>query len=174
MTRPRLLLGEYRSLIAVLVPPVAFVACLLLVLDEPRFRFLASPRNWPWELWLIVVAGLVATVGGVLDWRFHRRGDVRLPPKESRSEFLALACGGIPLFALMAAASTLEKPLPLLLPVIVVALVTATLICYDEFVFHRRRCGAYETRLHRMLVFGNALAWLAWSHWCFVRGAESA
>ena len=57
----------------------------------------------------------------------------------------------------------------LLLPIIVVALFTATLICYDEFVFHRKRCGVYETLLHRLLVFGNGVAWLAWMHWCFVR-----
>jgi hypothetical protein len=43
------------------------------------------------------------------------------------------------------------------------------MICYDEFVFHRKRCGRYETMLHRLLVFGNGIAWLAWMHWCFVR-----
>jgi hypothetical protein len=39
---------------------------------------------------------------------------------------------------------------------------------YDEFVFHRR-CGRFETFTHRLLTCGNGLAFLAWTHWCFVR-----
>jgi hypothetical protein len=42
------------------------------------------------------------------------------------------------------------------------------MICYDEFVFHRR-CRRFETFTHRLLTCGNGLAFLAWSHWCFVR-----
>ena len=45
------------------------------------------------------------------------------------------------------------------------------MICYDEFVFHRRACGLYETILHRVLVLGNGTALLVWMHWCFVREA---
>jgi hypothetical protein len=42
------------------------------------------------------------------------------------------------------------------------------MICYDEFVFHRR-CGWFESFTHRLLTCGNGLAFLAWAHWCFVR-----
>ena len=41
---------------------------------------------------------------------------------------------------------------------LLVALFTTVCICWDEFVFHRARCGPYETALHRALVFGNGLA----------------
>ena len=88
---------------------------------------------------------------------------------EHQSELAALAGGGVPLFGLMTAASIVPRPQVLLLPVLVVVLFTTVMICYDEFVFHRKRCGAYETLLHRLLVFGNGIAWLAWMHWCFVR-----
>src|SRR6185436_8941480 len=80
---------------------------------------------------------------------------------EHHSELLALGTGGL-LFALMAAASVVRRPAVLLIPVIVVVLATATMICYDEFVYHRKRCGRYETALHRLLVLGNGVAWLAW------------
>ena len=71
---------------------------------------------------------------------------------------------------LMAAASVVPRPQLLLIPVLLVVLFTAVVISYDEFVFHRKRCGTYDTVLHRLLVFGNGIAWLAWMHWCFVRG----
>jgi hypothetical protein len=88
--------------------------------------------------------------------------------KERNCELLALAGGGVPMFVLMSAASLGQQPARFLVPVIVVLLFTVTLICYDEFIFHRRRCRRMETVLHRLLVFGNGAAWLAWAHWCFV------
>ena len=91
--------------------------------------------------------------------------------KERRSELLALAGGGVPLFVLMALASVAARPHLFLLPVIAVLIFTAVLIAYDEFVFHRRRCGRRETVFHRVLVFGHATAFFAWAHFCFVRGA---
>jgi predicted membrane protein len=69
----------------------------------------------------------------------------------------------------MAAASVISNPTPLLLPILVVALYTTVMICHDEFRFHTR-CGRFESLTHRLLVFGNGIAWLAWMHWCFVRG----
>jgi hypothetical protein len=87
---------------------------------------------------------------------------------------LALACGGVPLFVLMSATSVIHRPNVLLLPIIIIAIFTTALICYDEFVFHRKRCGRFETLTHRALVFGNAIAWLAWMNWCFVRGGAYA
>jgi hypothetical protein len=162
--------GFSPTLAALFLPGALFGLGLLLVRDQPRFAWLSSLSLYPWELWVILVSGLVATTAGVLDWRYHRSGRTVVGAAEHRSELLALAAGGVPLFVLMAVASVLPRPRVLLLPILVIVLFTAALICYDEFVFHRKRCGAYETLLHRLLVFGNGLAWLAWTHWCFVRG----
>jgi hypothetical protein len=159
------------TLIALFLPGALFAAGLLLVRGQARFRWLADVALYPWEFWAVALCGCVATAAGVADWLYHRSGKTTVGAAEHRSELLALALGGGPLFGLMAAASVVERPAALLVPVIVVALATAVLICYDEFVFHRRRCGPYETVLHRLLVLGNAAAWLAWVHWCFVRGA---
>ena len=157
------------TLLALFVPGVLFGLGLYLVSGDPRFAWLAHPGAYPWELWGIAGCGSVATVAGFLDYRFHRSGRTTIGRPEHHSELVALAGGGIPLFVLMALASLLARPAVLLLPILVVVLFTTVLICYDEFVFHRKRCGHYETILHRLLVFGNALAWLAWTHWCFVR-----
>jgi hypothetical protein len=158
------------SLLAVLVPGGLFVLGLGLMRDDPRFGWLADVAQYPWEFWVIAVCGLAASWAGVADWRFHRSGQAFIGRKEHQSELLALAAGGLPLFVLMAWASLMTEPRWLLLPILVVVLFTVVLICYDEFVFHRKRCGRYETCLHRILVFGNGLAWLAWMSWCFVRG----
>ncbi len=159
------------ALLALVLPGLLFGLGLLLVRDHPRFAWLASVGLYPWEFWVLLTSGAVATVAGWLDWRYHRSGKTAVGGAEHRSELVALAGGGLPLFVLMAAASVVPRPQPLLIPVIVVVLFTAVMICYDEFVFHRKRCGRYETLLHRLLVFGNGLAWLAWVHWCFVREA---
>jgi hypothetical protein len=74
-------------------------------------------------------------------------------------------------FALMAAASLHPRPAGFLVPVFLLVIVTVVLISYDEFVFHRR-CGRLESLFHRQLTLGNALAFLAWVHWCFVRGGS--
>jgi hypothetical protein len=161
--------GNPLTLIALFVPGVLFVVGLFLLRDHPRLRWLQSVGEYPWELWVIAACGCVATAAGVADWRYHRSGKTVVGRKEHQSELAALGVGGVPLFVLMAFASVMAHPGPLLIPVIVVALFTAVLICYDEFVFHRKRCGRYETLLHRLLVLGNTLAWLAWTHWCFVR-----
>jgi hypothetical protein len=158
------------TLLALFLPGVLFGLGLLLVRDRPGFFWLSSAAAYPWEFWAVLASGVVATAAGVLDWCYHRSGRTVVGAAEHRSELAALAGGGVPLFVLMAAASVLPRPQPLLLPILAVVLLTAALICYDEFVFHRKRCGAYETTLHRLLVFGNGLAWLAWMHWCFVRG----
>jgi hypothetical protein len=104
------------------------------------------------------------------DWFLHRSGLTAVGKAEHRSHVAALAGGGVPLFLLMAAASVIARPQRLLLPILLVVLYTTVLICYDEFVYHRRRCKPLETLTHRLLVFGNGLAWTAWMHWCFVGG----
>jgi hypothetical protein len=168
---PRALGGRLPlTLLALFLPAALFGLGLLLVREHPRFAWLSSLALYPWEFWVLLTSGLVATAAGVLDWRYHRSGKTAVGRREHSLELTALAGGGLPLFALMGAASVVSRPLLLLIPVLVVVLWTAVLICYDEFVFHRKRCGTYETILHRLLVFGNGIAWLAWSHWCFVRG----
>ena len=156
------------ALVAMLVPAVAFPLALVLVRDDPRFDWLADVRAYPWELWAVAACGTAATIGGVLDWRFHRSGATVVGRKEHRAHLLALAGGGMPLFALMAAASVSSPPAQFLVPVLMVLIYTVVAICHDEFVFHRR-CGRYETVAHRLLTCGNGLAFLAWAHWCFVR-----
>ena len=71
-------------------------------------------------------------------------------------------------FGLMAVA-TWTHSLSLLLPVVAQTVFIAVLVVYDEVRFHTHRCGTYETLLHRVLVFGQAGALLAWMHLCFVR-----
>ena len=159
------------SLAALCVPATAFPAGLLWLGSRGHVGWLLVPRLWPWELWAIGICGGAALLGGLGDWVFHRWvAKCMIGRAERRCELLALAGGGVPMCGLMAAASVSVRPQTWLLPVLVVLLYTTALICYDEFVYHRRRCRKLETRLHRVLVFGNCLAWLAWAHWCFVRG----
>jgi len=157
------------TLLALFVPGGLFGLGLYLMRGDSRFAWLAHPWEYPWEFWGIAVCGTIATAAGILDYRYHRSGRTAIGGPEHHSELVALAGGGVPLFVLMALASLLDRPTVLLLPILVVVLFTTVMICYDEFVFHRKRCGSYETMLHRLLVFGNGLAWLAWTHWCFVR-----
>jgi H+/Cl- antiporter ClcA len=147
------------TLLALFAPGVLFAVGLYLARDLPRYRWLRDPSRYPWELWMVAVCGIVATLAGVGDWCFHRAGGRIVSATESKYELLALAGGGFPLFVLMAFASVAT---------IVVGLFTAVVICFDQLLFHRR-CSAYERRLHYALIFGNAAAWLAWCHWCYVR-----
>jgi hypothetical protein len=156
------------ALVAMLVPAVAFPLGLVLLRDHPRFVWLGDVRAYPWELWAVAACGTAATLGGLLDWRFHRSGATVVGRREHRAHVLALGGGGVPLFALMAAASLSPRPAALLVPVLVILIFTVVVIAYDEFVFHRR-CGRFETFAHRLLTCGNGLAFLAWAHWCFVR-----
>lgn len=158
------------ALVAMLVPAVLCPLGLFLLRNDPRFAWLADFRRYPWELWALAGCGTVATIGGTLDWLFHRSGETTVGRREHRAHLLALAGGGIPLFVLMALASVSPRPSRFLVPVLVVLIFTVVLICYDEFVFHRR-CGRFEVLTHRLLTFGNGLAFLAWAHWCFAGGA---
>jgi hypothetical protein len=143
------------------------------VRSRPDFAWVMQGQ-WPWQLWILTASGTAATLAGIGDWLYHRLvAKCAISPKERRCELLALSCGGVPVFLMMLAASVSSAPLQWLLPVLVAVLFTTALICYDEFIFHRKRCQKFETRLHRVLVFGNATAWLAWAHWCFVERVQA-
>ncbi len=173
----RRLKSSWRSLVALFAPGVAFAVGLgwLAGRGGETWSWLNRATTWPWELWTIAVAGVLATLAGVADWAWHRwAAGCVVGPAERRCELLALAGGGGPLFVFMALASVSARPQVWLLPAVVTVVATTAMICYDEFVFHRRRCRRVETILHRVLVFGQGAAWLAWAHWCFVRGGVRA
>lgn len=169
----RLRKASYHSLVALFVPALGMAVAMWLAKDHADLRWIAEWR-WPWQFWVLLVAGTAATLAGLGDWLFHRLvAKCLISRKERRCELLALAGGGVPVFVMMLAASVSANPLQWLLPVMIGVLVTTALICYDEFIFHRKRCQKLETRLHRVLVFGNGIAWLAWAHWCFVERAQA-
>jgi hypothetical protein len=160
---------SFFSLGLLFAPGVGLVAALWVLKDlHPHFAWFRDPLRYPWEFWGIVLFGLTATAGGAGDWLFHKVY-VTVGPREHHSHMLALGAGGV-VFLFMAIASWVDQPLPWLIPVLVALLVTVTLICYDEFAFHVRRCKPFETLLHRLLVLGNGAAFLCWMHWVFVAG----
>ena len=170
VNKKQLRLSDYKSLLAMLLPPLGFF-CMLLALSklDSRYAFLIRPAEYPAELVLMILFGSIATAGGIADWAFHRIY-VTAGPNERHAHWMVLGTGGVPLFILMSLASLSDSAVNFLIPTIVVSLYTAVLICYDEFMFHWKRCCKLETLFHRMLVFGNTIAWLSWMHWCFVRG----
>lgn len=154
------------ALVSMLAPAALFPLGLFLLREDSRFAWLGDLQAYPWEFWVIVVCGAAATLGGTLDWLFHRSGETVVGKQEHRAHLLALAGGGIPLFGLMALASLSSRPGLFLIPVLVVLIYTVVMVSYDEFIFHRR-CGRFEIFTHRLLTFGNGLAFLAWAHWTF-------
>ncbi|WP_243651117.1 hypothetical protein [Hymenobacter gummosus] len=167
--RPVSGLRNYLSLLLLFVPAVAFGALLLLTPGlAQRLHLQAAFPFVPWQFWVVLLAGAAATYGGVADWRYHRNPlHLKLPAKERDAEALALGAGGVPMFGLMWLAMLSPQPSRYLVPIVVVLIYTVVAICYDEFVFHRKRCGPEETAYHRLLVFGNGLAWLAWFHFIY-------
>jgi hypothetical protein len=162
------IIRPYLSLILLFAPPFLALILLWFFRNEPFLRMRNEFPFLPWQFILMGFAGTIATIGGVLDWRFHRNPlKLQLSKKERDAEAAALGLGGLPMFFLMSAAMTGEKPTNYLVPILVVLIYTIVMICYDEFVFHIHRCGKTETLYHRMLVFGNAVAWLAWFHFIF-------
>jgi hypothetical protein len=155
----------YRSLALLFVPGVLFVVLWWWYRDHP-----AMPAGLPWQFVVMGLAGVIATVGGVLDWRFHRDPlRLQLSKKERDAEAAALGLGGVPMFVVMWLSMLSAQPTQYLLPIVLLLMYTVAAICYDEFVFHRNRCGKTETLYHRLLVWGNGTAWLAWFHLIFYR-----
>ncbi|MFD1468640.1 hypothetical protein ACFQ48_10425 [Hymenobacter caeli] len=162
------LFRPYVSLVLLLVPPGLFGLLLLLFQDNARLRLGGGFPYLPWQFLVVGAAGTVATLGGVLDWRYHRSPlHLKIPKKERDAEAAALGLGGVPMFVLMGLATLHGNPTAWLIPIVVVLVYTVVAISYDEFVFHRKRCGPVENTYHRMLVFGNGTAWLAWFHFIY-------
>lgn len=160
----------YVSLVLLFVPPVLFGLLLVVFHGSDQLRFTRELPYLPWQFLVMGVAGAVATVGGVLDWRYHRNPlNMKIPKKERDAEAAALGLGGVPMFVLMWLAMMHSSPSTWLIPILLVLIYTVVAISYDEFVFHIKRCGPLETVYHRMLVFGNGAAWLAWFHFIFCR-----
>ncbi len=160
---------SWANLLASFVPGAGFAFGACCLARTERFAWLQRPAMYPWELWVVAVAGLTATTAGVLDWRYHRRTGVVVGVNERRAEFLALGLGGVPLFLLLALATVSTKPRAWLVPIFVAMLATTWLVAFDEFAFHRKRCKGIEPALHTTLLLGHAVAALAWVHLVFVR-----
>ena len=159
---------DYLSLILLFIPAVLFGVLLLRYRNDLRLRISAHFPYVSWQFYAITLFGIIATIGGVLDWKFHRNPlNMKIPKKERSAEALALGTGGIPLFLLMWFAMLSPHPANYLVPIVIVLVYTVVEISYDEFVFHIKRCGKRENRYHRMLVFGNGLAWISWFHFIY-------
>ncbi|MES2774077.1 MAG: hypothetical protein V4722_07825 [Bacteroidota bacterium] len=161
---------QYLSLILLFAPAVLFGLLIFLFRDHSKLQLSDHLPFVPWQFIVIVIFGLIATAGGVLDWRYHRNPlNMKIPKKERDAEAAALGLGGLPMFVLMWLAMISGHPTHYLIPILVVLIYTVVAISYDEFVFHIKRCKKKENRYHRMLVFGNGLAWMSWFHFIYCK-----
>ena len=158
------------GLTALLLPGAAFVWGLARVSGLPGYVDLSDWRSVPWSLWIIGVCGTLGTVAGLLDLHYHVTGKRVVSKRERYGELIALGFGGTPLFVWMMVASWTSRPSPFLTPILILAMFTVAMVSLDEFVYHRRACTRYEATLHKVLVFGNAGAFLAWFQWIACRG----
>lgn len=161
---------SFLGLTTLLLPGAGFLWGLMQVSGRPGYVDLSDWHTVPLHLWIIGACGTIATIAGLLDFQYHLTGRRVVSRRERHGELIALGLGGAPLFALMMAASWASEPHRFLTPILILALFTVTMICLDEFVYHRRACTRYEATLHRTLVFGNGAAFLAWFQWIVSRG----
>ena len=161
---------SYLSLILLFIPAMLFGVLLFINKDNAKLQIVDVFPYLPWQFIIIIFFGSIATIGGVLDWRFHRNPlNMKIPKKERDAEAMALGFGGLPMFILMWLAMMSSGSSNYLIPILIVLIYAVVAISYDEFVFHIKRCGKIENRYHRMLVFGNGFAWLAWFHFIYYR-----
>lgn len=161
---------HYLSLILLFLPAALFGVLIFLFRHHPQLHLNNNFPYLPWQFFMIALFGMVATIGGVLDWKFHRDPlNMKIPKKERDAEAKALGLGGLPMFILMWMAMMSSAPSFFLIPVLIVLIYTVVAICYDEFVFHLKRCSRLENTYHRILVFGNGIAWLSWFHFIFCK-----
>lgn len=160
------MIRDYISLIFLFVPGAIFCISLS-VFKNPELPYEIIFSS---HFIIIIVSGTAGTAAGVLDWNYHRKVlGMKISKRERKAEAAALGLGGIPMSVLLASAMHSSEPKVYLLPVISILVFTAVLVCYDEFVFHRKRCSLKETVFHRILVFGNTGAFLAWFHLIFIK-----
>lgn len=159
---------KYISLLFLFVPTILFAILVYVYRESSVLQIEHTFPYLPWQFLVLIFFGSIATTGGILDWRFHRKVlGMKMSKKERRAEAIALGLGGIPMFIVMSLATLSPKPIIYLIPIIIILIFTVVMISYDEFVFHTKRCGKLETIYHRMLVFGNGIAWLAWLHFIY-------
>ena len=165
---PKKLMRDYLPLILLFMPALLFGVLLLLFRSNDKLRLSSAFPYFSWQFCAVALFGIIATAGGVLDWRFHRHNlGMKLPKKERAAEAAALGLGGLPMFLIMWFAMLSAHPSYFLIPILVVLIYTVVAISYDEFVFHIKRCGRLEHTYHRLLIFGNGLAWIAWFHFIY-------
>ena len=159
---------DYTSLFLLFLPGILFASLLFIFRENPQLNIQNTIPYLPYQFWLIGIFGIIATIGGYLDWRFHRvHLHMKISKKERDAEATALGTGGLPLFICMFLAMLSSNPSIYLIPILLVLIYTVVTICYDEFVFHIKRCGKQENIYHRILVAGNGLAWLSWFHFIY-------
>ena len=169
VVRPSSGLRNYLSLGLLFVPAFGFAALYAINYDNPRLGLTSTLPFLPWQFCIVAIAGFIATCGGVADWRYHRiQLEMKMSEKERIAEAVALGIGGVPMFGMMWFATLSDDPNWYLIPIIGLLIFIVVAISYDEFVFHRRRCESKETFFHRLLVFGNGTAWLAWFSFIYV------
>jgi len=156
------------TLCAALAPGAGFAALLTwAACRDPRFAWVLAPAGAPWPVLVIAIAGGLGAAGAIGDYRYHRAHDRPLVGEpEHRSHLMALVTGGLPLFAVMIAATLSQHRGWFVVPAMALSLYVAGWVAYDAFVFHRRRKTApREQTFHAMTLLGNTTAFLAWAHW---------
>ena len=96
--KSRLPFRPYLSLILLFIPALLFGILLLLYSDSPHLNIHSNFPFLPWQFHVIALFGIIATTGGVLDWRYHRNPlHMKIPKKERDAEAAALGLGGLPM-----------------------------------------------------------------------------
>ena len=161
------------SLVGALIPGVVF-AGLVLSGGEGLYssRFLLLLNSW--ELVPIIGFGLLGLGSAIADWMFHRTGDTGVICKKERDvEKAALWLGGVPIFFVTLHATFFGLPPWKTCLLVLLLVLTSLFVCYDQFIFHRKRCNALENRFHLGITLGNIFAWLFWLECCLKHGGNA-